>query len=432
MSLMACPIEPIPDEWGVLELTKLATKIGSGATPRGGKEAYLDRRVNHVLVRSQNVFDRYFDDDGIAYISDSDAAKLKGVEIQPNDVLLNITGDGITFARATIVPDRVLPAVVNQHVCIIRCDPSLCAPGYVLSYLNHKSVKYYMESFNAGGSRRALTKGNIESFLIPVPPIGEQRAIAEILSSLDEKIELDRKQNRTLEAIAQAMFKRWFVEFEFPDQEGRPYKSNGGAMQPSNLGEIPVGWKVGTIGDLVSHRKDSINPGDEPAGIFRHYSIPNFDDGQNARAELGSTILSNKYSVLENSILVSKLNPRFPRIWPVVSLPDEEAVCSTEFQVLVPEENSYCYVLYLLKSQYVAPEMVMRASGTSGSHQRINPDDLLSIEAVVPTKEMATKFHSAVFDTLEKAHSNLEQDRVLAGVRDTLLPKLMSGELRVA
>ncbi len=207
------PISHDPS-WPVVSLAEITTKIGSGATPKGGSESYLPNRTNFALVRSQNVFDRYFDHAGLAFISDEQADGLRGVVLQPNDILLNITGDGITFGRACIVPNDVLPACVNQHVSIIRLDPKRADPGYVLSFLTFPEVKTYIESFNAGGSRRAITKGHIESFRLPLPPLPEQHAIAHILGTLDDKIELNRRMNETLEAMARALFKSWFVDFD--------------------------------------------------------------------------------------------------------------------------------------------------------------------------------------------------------------------------
>ncbi|MEJ1385340.1 MAG: restriction endonuclease subunit S [Candidatus Sedimenticola sp. (ex Thyasira tokunagai)] len=351
---------------------------------------------------------------------------------KPGDCLLSHKG---TIGRTAFVPlDEITPFVCSPQTTFWR----------VLNEekLDRRYLYFYMMSPDFVGQLRKVQNEtdmagyvsltNQREFAVPMLPIDVQEGIAEILSSLDEKIELNRKQNRTLEAIAQALFKRWFVEFEFPDENGQPYQSSGGAMQPSELGEIPVGWEVGTIGGLVSHSKDSINPGNQPEDQFFHFSIPNFDDGQSAKPELGSTILSNKYSVHADSILVSKLNPRFPRIWPVLSRPDELSVCSTEFQVLMPNKKAYGYVLSLLKSPYVASEMVLRASRTSGSHQRINPGDLLSIEVVQPPSDLIEIFSGAVLDGIEKSQSNLDQMKILAGLRDTLLPKLMSGELRVA
>src|SRR5438067_124284 len=154
------PVPHSPD-WSVVRLGDIALKVGSGATPRGGEDSYLFTRDRFALVRSQNVFDRRFDSNGLAFISDEQAEGLKNVILQESDLLLNITGDGITFARCCVVPKEILPACVNQHVAIIRVDPRLADPGYVLSYLSHPAVKSYIESFNAGGSRRAITKGHI-------------------------------------------------------------------------------------------------------------------------------------------------------------------------------------------------------------------------------------------------------------------------------
>src|SRR5665811_1408274 len=162
-------IQELPAGWQVKELGTFCTKIGSGATPRGGSEVYLDSRVSHALIRSQNVFDRHFDNSGLVFITDEHARELQNAEVRSGDVLLNITGDGVTFGRSCIVPDAVLPACVNQHVSIIRVDPRECEPGYLLSVLTHPATKGYIESFNSGGSRRAITKGHIQSFEIPLP-----------------------------------------------------------------------------------------------------------------------------------------------------------------------------------------------------------------------------------------------------------------------
>ena len=127
--------------WPVVSLAQIATKIGSGATPKGGADAYLPSRARFALVRSQNVFDRRFDLDGLAFITDEQADGLRGVVLQPDDILLNITGDGITFGRACMVPQDVLPACVNQHVSIIRLNPERADAGYVLAFLTYPEVK---------------------------------------------------------------------------------------------------------------------------------------------------------------------------------------------------------------------------------------------------------------------------------------------------
>jgi type I restriction enzyme S subunit len=126
---------PLPSSWKVVTLREVTNKIGSGATPRGGESVYLPSRDKFALIRSQNVFDHRFETDGLAFISDKQAAELANAQVRSGDVLLNITGDGVTFARACLVPDDILPACVNQHVSIVRADPSLVDPGYLVAYL---------------------------------------------------------------------------------------------------------------------------------------------------------------------------------------------------------------------------------------------------------------------------------------------------------
>ncbi len=323
-----------------------------------------------------------------------------------------------------------LECCLGQRQVLLR--PRTGVDGRYLFYaLQSRFVKEQIAWSDGTGS----TVSNIripvlKAFEIPRQEYETQ--IADNLASIDEKIELNRRQNRTLEAIAQTLFKHWFVDFEFPDENGNPYKSSGGAMQPSELGEIPAGWKIGCIGYFVEHKKRSVNPASTPDTSFHHFSIPNFDADSDPKVELGSTIQSNKYIVEENSILVSKLNPRFPRIWAVLELPGPGPICSTEFQVLVPQKCTYAFVFCLLKSAYVKSEMINRVSGTSGSHQRINPDDLLSIEAPIPQIKVVEKFDEAVISLIKKQEVNLAENKTLANLRDTLFPKLMSGEIRVA
>ena len=127
------------EEWKEYKLGEVCTKIGSGATPKGGKEAYLGGDTS--LIRSQNVLDFSFSWDGLAFISDEQASKLNGVELERNDVLLNITGDSV--ARACIVPDKALPARVNQHVAIIRGIQSVVLNEYILYYLLQLNLFYH-------------------------------------------------------------------------------------------------------------------------------------------------------------------------------------------------------------------------------------------------------------------------------------------------
>ena len=430
-----------PNEWSVVPLGSIALKVGSGSTPRGGEETYLPERMNYALVRSQNVFDRYFDPAGLAFISDQQADLLKGVVLQPEDLLLNITGDGVTFARCCPVPADILPACVNQHVAIIRLDPKLADPGYVLSYLTHPSVKSYIESFNAGGSRRAITKGHIESFRISLPPLGEQQRIAQILGTLDNKIALNWRLKGTLEAISRALFKSWFVDFDpvkakmqnrdlgIPKSIADLYPSS---LENSELGQIPVGWKNGTLGDVVELLRSQEDPLSFPETTFQHYSIPAFDNGQWSITELGANIKSLKFKVPAGVILLSKLNPEIERVWLVDVHEHDRAVCSTEFLVLSPRApfgRNYAYCL--ARSSEFRQQIESLVTGTSKSHQRAQADAVLRLPVVLPPKSIVGAFETFSSNFLERVIACRRESRTLAGIRDALQPRLMSGEIRV-
>src|SRR3972149_4557634 len=166
-------------------LGKVCEKIGSGATPRGGSDVYLPQG-EIALIRSQNVYNDGFKKDGLAYITEEHAKELDNVAIEPDDILLNITGDSV--ARCCQVPKELIPARVNQHVAIIRPNKDKLDARYLRYHLIDPVMQDYMLMLAGGGAtRNALTKGMIESFEIPAPSLPEQRAIAGILGSLDDK-----------------------------------------------------------------------------------------------------------------------------------------------------------------------------------------------------------------------------------------------------
>lgn len=415
-------------EWIKTELKNLTTKIGSGATPRGGQEAYKTEGIS--LIRSQNILDFSFSTNGLAFIDDEQARQLQNVEIKEKDVLINITGDSV--ARVCMVPLETLPARVNQHVAILRADTKKLDPDYLLYYLLNPVIKRHLLRLSSdGATRNALTKSNLEELIISAPKeISVQREIAKKLKLIDSKINLLRQQNQTLEELAQTLFERWFVDFEFPDENGQPYKSSGGKMIDSELGEIPEGWRVGEVSDFIFHSTKSISPNLEPEKIYSHYSIPAFDNGKYPTKDTGESILSNKYVVLENSILVSKLNPSTSRIWTVFK-PSANPICSTEIQVFIPKKNTYAFAFGLFHQSSIKKEMSQRASGTSSSHQRVRPSDILNIDCVVPSEESILKFEETVLGILKMTEENQEEIQTLTQLRDTLLPKLMSGEIEI-
>lgn len=446
-SPIACPAS-----WPLARLADICKKIGSGATPKGGQSAYQAQRTNFALIRSQNVFDRQFSYDGLAFISDEQASQLKNVWLEKNDVLINITGDGVTFGRVCTVPEEVLPACVNQHVSIIRIDEKKACPGYVSGFLSSKEIKPYIESFNAGGSRRAITKGHIESFVIPLPPYEIQQSIAEFLDVLDDRITLLRASNTTLEAIAQALFKSWFVDFDpvHAKQQGRAPEGMDAqtaalfpdSFEESELGMVPKGWrvaKVSEVADVVKGKsyssKDLVEGGStalvtlksfERGGGFRMDGfkpyIGNYKPSQVVNA--GDLIIAYT-DVTQAAELIGK---------PAIVIGVEEysvLVASLDVGVVRPNSaNIGKQFLYgLFKTEDFQSHTLAHTSGTTVLH--LAKDGVGSFSFVLPPAELVLAFEKIADAVSERIQTNIDSIRTLASVRDTLLPRLISGKLHL-
>ena len=414
-------------EWKRVKLKDLCLKIGSGATPRGGASVYKETGI--TFIRSQNVYNNEFDYEGLVYIDDNAALKLKNVELKENDVLLNITGDSV--ARCTIVPKNLLPARVNQHVCILRADEEKVIPFFLKSYLVSSSMQKIMLSLaQSGGTRAALTKGMIENLEIELPPLEEQEKIVEVLSSLDYKIELNNEMNKNLDEMAQSIFKRWFVDFEFPNEDGQPYKSSGGEMVESELGMIPKGWEVNKLGKLVNLITKSEKPFNNEDILYEHFSIPAFDNNKLPIFENGKDISSNKYKIDSDCILMSKLNPDNKRIWNPYCTTDK-SICSTEFMVYKPiNKNQKSFIYEILNDKRFTEFLISNATGSTGSRQRVKPKDTLEYYIVIPKKNSIKDFINVISPIHYKMQLNIQNIKELNKLRDILLPRLMSGYIR--
>ncbi|MBO5610534.1 MAG: restriction endonuclease subunit S [Eubacterium sp.] len=179
----------------LMKMKDICVKIGSGATPRGGKEAYIDSGIS--LIRSQNILDYVFSYEGLAHINDEQADRLNNVIVEKDDVLLNITGDSV--ARACIVDEGALPARVNQHVAIIRTDKKIAISSYILYFLQ-MSKPYLLQIAAGGATRNALTKGMLEDIELDVPSIQEQKRIVSLVDDIQKKIKRNKEINDNLAA----------------------------------------------------------------------------------------------------------------------------------------------------------------------------------------------------------------------------------------
>ncbi len=325
--------------------------------------------------------------------------------LQPNDIVLEISGGSRTSDQSTgrsfLVTEEVLARLGGQVIpasfCrLLRLDDNVIQPrfGYYALQEMYRSGRAGLYEHHSTGISNFQFEYFLDQERVLLPDLPQQCAIAHILGTLDDKIELNRRMNETLEAMARALFKSWFVNFD-------PVRAKAAGRDPglpkrladlfparlveSELGEIPEGWEVGTFGDLVEVLRDQENPLESPGASFRHFSIPAFDDGQWPKRELGETIKSLKSRVAPGVVLLSKLNPEIERVWMVDVRPGERAVCSTEFLVLrarPPFTRGYVYCL--TRSPLFRQQVEGLVTGTSKSHQRAQVESILNLAAVMP------------------------------------------------
>jgi type I restriction enzyme S subunit len=289
-----------------------------------------------------------------------------------------------------------------------------------------------------------VNRNDLHRLPVLLPPLPEQKRIAHILGSLDDKIELNRRMNATLESISRALFKSWFVDFD-PVRQKAAGKQPAGmdaqtaalfpdSFEDSEIGEVPKGWRVTEVRDFLSLTREAVDPAECPTETFDHYSIPAFDAGCWPSADVGSAIKSQKLVVPPGCVLISKLNPRTPRVWIPQATSERRRIASTEFLVAMPVETKGVGIPYLFcfaLSDSVVDYLASHASGTSNSHQRVRPDDFLTYRVALPPADVLLAFDRAAGPPLRKACQSRRESRTLAALRDTLLPKLLSGEIRV-
>ena len=424
-------------EWHEIALSRVCLKIGSGATPRGGKEVYMEKGP-YALIRSQNVYNDGFRREGLAFIGKQHADEMQNVEVLEGDVLLNITGDSV--ARVCQVAPDVLPARVNQHVAIIRPDSVTLRAAYLHYYLLSPTMQTMLLSWaGSGGTRSAITKGMIESLVIPLPSLAEQRAISHILGTLDDKIELNRRMNETLEAMAQALFKSWFVDFEpvrakmegrwrrgesLPGLPADLYDLFPDRLLDSELGEIPEGWKVKPLEKCYE-----LTMGQSPPGSTYN------DNGNGLPFFQGSTDFGERYPTNRRycteparlaqteDTLVSVRAPvgTINRAW-------QQCCIGRGVAALRHKSTSAPYTYYAIWS---AQSEIGQYEHTGTVFGAISGKQFRALLVLEVPEDTISAFDRIGQDLDGRIRSNVNESRALAVKRDTLLPKLVSGEVRI-
>jgi type I restriction enzyme S subunit len=346
--------------------------------------------------------------------------------LEKGDIVVAMTEQ----AEGLLGSSAIIPAsglyLHNQRIGLVKLRPDLSpAPLFIYYLFNTRAVRAQIRASASGAKIRHTAPSRIADVRVWVPTPTEQHRVAGILAAYDGLLENNLRRISILEEMARAIYREWFVHLRFPGHEEV-------TIEDSQLGRAPKRWTA-RFGDLVTIERDGLDPGDFPEETFEHFSIPAFDDGRLPVLELGAAVRSNKYAVTDGCILLSKLNPRIPRVWLVRPSGEYRAIASTEFLVMKPrreELRTFVYVSCL--DEAFQGRFASLAVGTSTSHQRVKPQDFVGMAALMPAGNVLAAFRRLVEPLFDLVTVLRRRNANLRATCDLLLPRLMSGRLSLA
>ena len=412
----ATEIGRICRDWDVVSLAdirakkKFAIVDGPFGTQLHSSE-YVASGVPVVRVTNLSFDGRFLPED-LVYITDDKFGELNRSAIYPGDILVAKTG--ATIGKLALFPDNYSRGLVASSCLKLTVDKETADTRYVFYFLMSAKGQAQITNLAYGSTRDTINLAPFSEIRLPLPPLLEQRAIARILGTLDDKIELNRRMNQTLEAMAQALFKSWFVDFG-------PFRDQG--MQDSPVGEIPTGWSVGELGQIAKIEMGQSPPGDTynatGDGTPFYQGIKDFGFRLPRRRVYCTrpSRFAAAYDVL--------LSVRAPV--GTFNVAAERCAIGRGVAALRSNEDHQSYLYYLLDSTKSYWEAFAYEGTVFGCLTRAS---IAGLRVVIPPSSVAARFQSLA-GTMDHLIANAEQEcRTLATIRDTLLPKLLSGEIR--
>ena len=352
------------------------------------------RVLNHERVPNSNLkgqFKKTFQRDDILYS-----------EIRPQN------------RRFAYVDFSPIDYIASTKLMVIRAKKDVVSPKYLYYFLKNSSTVAELQLLaeTRSGTFPQITFSEVANLTIPVPPLAVQEVIVQTMQCLEDKTICNEQINDNLEQQAQAIYHERFE-----------------TVSPNDL---PSDWRIVTLGEVATISNKSFYPLKEPEILLEHYSIPAFDEARFPVFELSTSIKSNKFIIDASCFMISKLNPTTKRVWKPYCLTGN-AVCSTEFIVYKAKDQSITDFLYsVIDSGSFSDFMCSHVTGSTGSRQRTTPSDTLSYELILPSEDELAEFQSLVSPMYAQMRINAIENDKLKRLRDSLLPKLMSGEIDVS
>lgn len=428
------------NEWPTTKIGDVCLRVTKGTTPTTGGGAFTDRGIAFIKVEAITESGGFLPEK-FAFIDTETDEKLARSRLQEKDILFTIAG---TIGRVAQVTNDILPANTNQAVAIVRPNPDLIFPRFLYYVLRDSKRIQLAQSRVVQSVQANFSLGELSAVELPLPPQEEQRAIAHILGTLDDRIELNRRTNETLEAMARALFKAWFVDFEpvrakmegrwqrgqsLPGLPAHLYDLFPDRLVESELGEIPEGWRLTSLADFSSLNPESWTKRTRPQEIL-------YVDLSNTK--WGRVESVTKYEAADAPSRAQRVLRPLDTIVGTVRpgngsyalISDENLTGSTGFAVLRPLRREYSEFVYLAAT---GRENIERLSNLAdgGAYPAVRPEIVSATQVPRTGEEVINEFSRQVSSMLAGIASNERSSRPLAQLRDTLLPKLISGELRV-
>ncbi|MBW2066929.1 MAG: restriction endonuclease subunit S [Deltaproteobacteria bacterium] len=414
----------IPEDWEVKEIGEVAQVVGGG-TPSTKILEFWDGDIAWITPRDLSVFKFRYIKRGERNIT------KKGLENSSAKLLPK--GTVLLTTRAPVGYLAIADNEVTTNQGFRSLVPNNRTISEFLYYLLKKNVKI-LKSNASGTTFGELSGSRLKVLKFAFPVIKEQRAIAHILGTLDDKIQLNHQMNKILEKIAQAIFKHWFIDFEFPNEEGKPYKSSGGEMVDSELGEIPKGWRVEIINNVIKTYGGTTPSTKEPACWVNgkiHWATPK------DLSKLDSVILlETERKITKDGLarISSGLLPVGTLLLssraPIGYLAISKVPISINQGFIAMVCDGPLSNYYMLNWARINMDTIKGVSGGT-TFQEVNKRNFRQLRIWVPPKSIIERFDKEVEPLYEYIENNLRENVLLTQIRDALLPKLISGQIRV-
>jgi type I restriction enzyme, S subunit len=439
----------LPTDWSKSTIGSFAEVKGGKRLPKG--DMLQSVPTSHPYIRLVDIENNRVSDGDLLFLSPETYSQISRYIVRAHDVCLAIVGH--TIGLAFYVDEKWDSANLTENAARIT-NMNGVIPKYLFFFLTSPQGKSQIKSRTVGSAQGKLPLYNIKSIELPLPPLPEQRAIAHILGTLDDKIENNRKMNETLGAMARAVFKSWFVDFDpvRAKMEGRQpvgMDAETAALFPhsfedSALGKIPKGWETGVLEQVI----DVIETGSRPKGGVKGIDsgvpsigaesivrLGHFDFGKTKFVPRKFFTAMNRGKIEDRDVLLYKDGGRPGEYEPHVSMFGEgfpfQEFCINEhvYRIRANHLASQPYVYFWLTSDVMMDEM--RVKGTGVAIPGLNSTSVKSLTTLIPNVEVTNRFEQTSERFLGKVFVNCNESRELAKVRDVLLPKLLSGEIRV-